>query len=182
MVSLAGTSWSFDKASAQLKEMCHLTVSDDTIERVCQEEGERSVAWLEQSQTPVRTFARAQGEVEFSSDGLKINTVDGWREMRVSTFIKRTPTSACAPQAWDDRVLNEPQVRLMSCRLADSVHVRAGWRRWSRRLGLQKEPIDVIDAGAKWIWDQAAVRLRASKNGLLNDGASASTSSRSRES
>ena len=123
MVSLAGTSWSFDKASAQLKEMCHLTVSDDTIERVCQEEGERSVAWLEQSQTPVRTFARAQGEVEFSSDGLKINTVDGWREMRVSTFIKRTPTSACAPQAWDDRVLNEPQVRLMSCRLADSVTV-----------------------------------------------------------
>lgn len=34
MLTLAGTSWSFDLAAAHLNEFCHVQVSDDTIERV----------------------------------------------------------------------------------------------------------------------------------------------------
>jgi hypothetical protein len=159
MAALAGTSWSFDKASRHLKEFCHVEVSDDTIERVCQEEGQRAGQWMEQSEAPVEALARAKGEVEFSSDGLKINTVNGWREMRLSVFVKRPPTGPCAPAQWDDRVLNEPQARLAFCRLADATHVGAGWGRWSKRLGLKEAMIHVIADGAKWIWDQARRRL-----------------------
>jgi len=160
MACLAGTSWSFDKASRHLQEFCHVQVSDDTIERVCQEEGKRCGRWMEQSDQPVKAFEKARGEVEFSSDGVKINTVDGWREMRLSVFVKREPTTPCSPQQWDQRVLNPPQGKLAFCRLADANHVGAQWARWSQRLGLGKSPrLSVIADGAKWIWEQAGRRL-----------------------
>jgi len=37
LITLAGTSWSFDRVSKHLKEMCRLDVSDDTIERQARE-------------------------------------------------------------------------------------------------------------------------------------------------
>lgn len=63
MVCLAGTSWSFDKASRHLQEFCHMQVSDDTIERVCQEEAERSGRWMNDSDQPVQAFEKAKGDV-----------------------------------------------------------------------------------------------------------------------
>jgi hypothetical protein len=79
MLALAGMSWPFDTAAKRLKELCHIGVSDDTIERVCQEEGERARRWAEDSDAPAQAFAKAKGQAEFYTDGVKINTVDGWR-------------------------------------------------------------------------------------------------------
>jgi len=160
MVTLAGASWSFDRASVNLKEFCHLEVSDDTIERVCQEEGERARRWLKSSQAPRQAFAAATGQVEFSTDGTCVNTVGGWREMRLSTVLKREPTTPSNADQWDDRVLNAPTVRLSICAMADADHVGASWRRLSRQLDLKSEPVvHAIADGAKWIWDQLATRL-----------------------
>lgn len=160
MLTLAGTSWSFDRASAHLKEFCHLSVSDDTIERVCQEEGERAKRWMNESAEPVEAFGKAAGVAEFGTDGVTVNTVDGWREMRLSTLAKREPATPCGPEQWDRRVLNEPTVRLSSCAIADAGHVGAGWARLSKRMGLRAEPaVNVVADGAKWIWEQAAKRL-----------------------
>lgn len=160
MVTLAGTSWPFDRAAKHLKTFCHIEVSDDTIERVCQEEGERAKTWMTESNEPVKAFARAKGLAEFSTDGVKINTVGGWREMRVSVLARREPALPCEPKDWDKRVLNDPTVRLASCRIADADHVGAGWAQLSRRVGLQRcDQLSVIADGAKWIWEQAAKRL-----------------------
>jgi len=160
IVTLAGTSWSFDRASKHLKEFCRLAVSDDTIERVCQEEGERAKTWMEQSREPVNAFKKAAGQAEFSTDGVKINTTGGWREMRLSVLAKREPAVFCEPSKWDERALKEPTVRISICRIADADHVGASWSRLSRRMNLQDEPlVNVLADGAKWIWDQAARRL-----------------------
>ena len=160
ILTLAGTSWSFDSAASHLKEFCQLSVSDDTIERVCQEEGERAAKWMNQSPQPVESFQKASGHAEFSTDGVKINTVDGWREMRLSILAKRQPTAACKPQDWSDRVLNEPTVRFSMCAIANADHVGAGWKRLSKRMNLKSEPVvNMLADGAKWIWDQAARRL-----------------------
>lgn len=160
MLTLAGTSWSFDRASSHLKEFCHVGVSDDTIERVCQEEGKRAQKWMNESGDPVETFAQASGQAEFSTDGVKINTVDDWREMRLSVLAKRKPAAACEPKDWCDRVLNEPTVRISICAIADADHVGASWKRLSHRMNLSAEPVvNVMADGAKWIWDQAAKRL-----------------------
>ena len=160
MVTLAGTSWPFDRASQHMLEFCHLSVSDDVIERVCQEEGKAAGAWMEASEEPVKSFAKAKGLLEFSTDGVKINTVGGWREMRLSVLAKRQPASACEAAQWDKRVLNEPTARLASCMIAKAGRVGASWKRLARRMGLQhSEELSVIADGAKWIWEQAAKRL-----------------------
>jgi hypothetical protein len=160
MLTLAGASWSFDRASANLKEFCHLDVSDDTIERVCQEQGQRARRWLKTSDAPARVFAKACGQVEFSTDGTCVNTVDGWREMRLSTVLKREPTRPSDVRHWDQRVLNAPTTKLSICAIADANHVGASWRRLSRQLDLKRQPVvHAIADGAKWIWDQVGKRL-----------------------
>jgi hypothetical protein len=160
MIALAGTSWSFDRASSNLREFCHLNVSDDTIERVCQEEGSRAQQWISNDPAPAKRIRSAVGEVELSSDGTCVNTVDGWREMRLSTVLKRKPTASVDAGRWNDRVLNAPTARLSICVIADANHVGARWQRLSRQLDLRREPIvHAIADGAKWIWDQFARRL-----------------------
>jgi hypothetical protein len=160
LVTLAGTSWPFDRAERHLLEFCHLRVSDDTIERVCQEQAVRARRWMEQSPQAVESFKKARGAAELSSDGVKINTTGGWREMRLSVLAKREPTTPAQPKDWDTRVLNDPTAKLAGCMIADANHVGASWRRMSRRVGLEDDaPMSVIADGARWIWDQAAKRL-----------------------
>lgn len=165
MVSLAGMSWSFDTAAKRLEELCHVRVSDDTIERVCQEEGAAAQTWQRASDEPARAFAAATGEAEFYTDGLKVNTVDGWREMRLSVFAKREPAAPATPAQWDTRVLNEPTVRLAGCAIASCQRIGASWGHAAKRLGLMPGPssagvsLSVLADGARWIWDQAAKRF-----------------------
>jgi hypothetical protein len=160
MVTLAGMSWSFDAASRHLLEFCHVSVSDDTVERVCQEEGERARKWMNESGEPAAAFKAAGGLPEFYTDGVKVNTVGGWREMRLSVLAKRQPAAPCRPADWDRRVLNDPSARLASCAIADCNRVGASWRRMAEGAGLRDAPdLSVIADGARWIWDQAARRL-----------------------
>lgn len=160
MLALAGSTWAFDKASAHLKEFCHVQVSDDTIERVCQEEGQAVARWLKESSRPREGFRKAPGDPEFSTDGVMINTVDGWREMRLSMLAKREPTTPVGPEAWDQRVLNVPSFRLAFCALSNSQRVGASWQKLSRRMGLKdSRTLSVIADGARWIWEQAGKRL-----------------------
>jgi hypothetical protein len=159
MATLAGMSWSFDKAQRHLWEFCHLRISDDTIERVCQEEGIKVNKWMAQSPQPVQRFTQASGQVEFSTDGLKINTVDGWREMRISVWAKREACRPCNPQQWDQRVLNEPGARLATCAIARSNVIGSQWQRFTRLLGLEQTAMSVLADGAKWIWKESAKRF-----------------------
>jgi hypothetical protein len=95
-------------------------VSDDTIERVCQSEGERVRRWLNRAAEPVARFAAQSGRPEFYGDGLKINTTDGWREMRLNLPQKRDPAAPCEPNQCKDRVLPEATIRLATCAISDS--------------------------------------------------------------
>jgi hypothetical protein len=169
MIVIASAAWSFDNASAKLADLCSMKVSDDTIERVCQDEGEQARKWL-RGQEPrgaepgpnelVQAFGRAVGEPEFYSDGLKINTTDGWREMRLNLLQKRERASAATPGQWKDRVLPEASVRLASCAVADSRLTGAMWKRWSEQMGLEdSRELSVLADGAPWIWEQAHLRL-----------------------
>lgn len=152
--------WSFDRASEKLKDICHLNVSDDTIERVCQHEGEQARKWLREDRATVESFEKAPGEAEFYSDGLKMNTTGGWREMRLNLLQKRERAAPVAAEKWNDRVLPEASVRLASCAIADSRLTGAMWKQWSERMELENSSeLSVIADGAAWIWEQARQRL-----------------------
>lgn len=160
VVSLAGSTWPFDEASAKLLELCRMRISDDTIERVCQEEGKRAGAWMKTDQAPRQMMAKAPGQMEFSTDGVKVNTTEGWAEMRLNVLAKRESAAPAEPDQWNDRVLPEPSARLAWCAIAPCRLVGASWTPMFKHAGGNKQTkLSVIADGAKWIWDQAQKRL-----------------------
>jgi hypothetical protein len=160
MIVLAGSGCSFDEASRNLKELAHFQVSNDVIRRICDEEGKEIVQWMNQSPEPKKAFEAEQGVIEFSTDGLKVNTMDGWREMRMSVISKRQPASPAEPSEWDERPLEPPAVRMAVCGIAPCGIIGASWQRLAKSLGLPKDiALSVIADGAKWIWNQAAKRF-----------------------
>ena len=89
MVTLAGASWSFDRASKHLKELCGWSVSDKKIREVCHERASLMAQWQRENPKAHQAFREAQGDVEFCTDGTMVNTTEGWREMRLGIFAKR---------------------------------------------------------------------------------------------
>lgn len=160
MIVLAGSGCSFDEASRNLKQIGHLLVSDDVVRRVCDAEGKLVQQWMNQSPEPAQAFEAAEGVVEFSTDGLKINTMGGWREIRQSVLSKRVAALPAKADQWDDRPLEPPTVRFATCAIAACGRIGAGWERMTKALGLPRDQaLSVIADGAKWIWGQAAKRF-----------------------
>jgi hypothetical protein len=165
MVTLAGSGCSFDEASTKVRELCRLEVSDDVIRRVCDQEGEAAMQWLKTAPQSARPMMQAKGEAEFYTDGVQVNTVEGWREMRVSVFAKREPTTPALPAEWADRVLEKPTCRVASAAIANSRLIGATWPRMLEHLGLANTPrLSVLGDGARWIWDEAAKRFKMIQN------------------
>jgi hypothetical protein len=161
MVTLAGSGCSFDEASDKLRELCRLHVSNDVIRRVCDEEGQAAMTWLKDAPEPGQAMARAAGEAEFYTDGVQVNTVDGWRELRVSVLAKRQATTPASPAEWDQRVLEKPACRVAWAAIAASHVIGASWPRMLKHLGLSDVArLSVLGDGARWIWDEAAKRFK----------------------
>lgn len=113
LLCLAAASWSFDVAAQRLWEMCLIRVSNDTVRRVAAQEGKAAGQWLESSPAAGTQFQKAEGHVEFYSDGTKFNTTAGWREIRLSIFAKRKAGEPATPEQWKDRVLPSPAARAL---------------------------------------------------------------------
>lgn len=156
MLSLAGMSWSFDTASDHLAELCLLKVSNDTIRRVSEEEGKAAQVWIAKSDRPGEVFKQAQGDQEFYTDGVTVNTTEGWRDLRLNVMDKRESGLPATPANWKDRVLPEPSVRIAWASLAACAQQGRAWKRMGRQLGItDNDTLSVLADGAKWIWDQA---------------------------
>ncbi len=160
MVTIVGSAFSFETAARRLRDLCQISISNDTVRRVCDEEGERARRWLNESSEPADTLRSAKGHYEFYSDGTAVNTTEGWREMRLSVLARREAGNAAKPGDWSHRVLPEPTAKLAICAIANCRRVGASWQRLSNRVGLKNsEDLSIIADGAKWIWDQARQRL-----------------------
>jgi hypothetical protein len=160
-----GSDVSFDMASEKLEELCHLKVSNDVIRAVCNEEGESAMAWLEQSADAAEPMKSADGEVELYTDGTMINTTEGWRETRISIFAKRKQAMPAAPEQWNSRTLEKPTARVAIADIAKSNIVGSSWTRMLKHLGLENTPrLSMLADGARWIWDEAAKRLKRIKH------------------
>lgn len=157
MLALAGMSFSFDTASDRLAELCLLKVSNDTIRRVSEDEGRAAQQFLDDaSGAPAKAFAKARGAVEFYTDGVKVNTTEGWRDLRVNVFAKREAGPATTPADWADRVLPAPAVRIAWASMQACEEQGLSWKRHGERLGVSdEESMSVLADGARWIWDQA---------------------------
>jgi hypothetical protein len=139
-----------------LAELCLLKVSNDTIRRVSEEEGEAAQQFLAVCDAVGQAFAKGKGDVEFYTDGVTVNTTEGWRDLRLNVFGKREAGAPTTPQKWADRVLPPPTVRIAWASMAACEEQGLSWKRQSEKLGvIDNEHLSVLADGAKWIWDQA---------------------------
>ena len=77
LLCLAGAEHSFEKASRQLREFSGLIVCDNTIRKACDHHGGLMRAWQREDPDASEAFRRAEGDVEFQTDGTAVNTVEG---------------------------------------------------------------------------------------------------------
>jgi hypothetical protein len=158
---LAGASWSFERAAANLKEFCGLAVCDNTIRSVCHDHGGAVRSWQRDDPGASEAFRSAGGDVEFQTDGTMVNTTTGWREMRLSIFAKRhRGEPVVGPLRWQGRELPRPHARVIQAAIRTGDQLGPGWWRMAVRLGLSDTTrITVLADGAKWIWGQVAEHL-----------------------
>jgi hypothetical protein len=161
LLCLAGASWSFDRAAANLKEFCGLSVCDNTIRAVCHTHGGAARDWQREAPAAAAAFRAAAGDVELQTDGTAVNTTAGWREMRLSIFAKRRRgRPATGPGAWEQRGLPAPHARVVQAGIRTGEQLGPAWRRMAGRLGLrQTAAITALADGARWIWNQLAEHL-----------------------
>lgn len=161
LLCLAGASWSFERAAANLKEFCGLSVCDNTIRSVCHDHGGAMRVWQRDDRAAAEGFRTAVGDVEFQTDGTMVNTTSGWREMRLSVFAKRGRGKPVAGSAeWEQRNLPAPHARVIQAGIRTGEQLGPGWWRMAVRLGLSDTSrVTVLADGARWIWNQAAEHL-----------------------
>src|SRR5262249_44144441 len=137
LLTLAGASWSFDRAAEHLAEFCGLRTCDQTIRRVCYEEAGLLAAWLHTAKAAGAGFAAASGDIDFPTDGRMVSTWEGWRELRLGVSAKRQRGQPAPAARWDARRLPAPHARVLFAGIETAAHFGPRIRRWAGRLGIR---------------------------------------------
>lgn len=159
LVTLAGVENSFARAQHVLREMCGWQVDDEVIRRTTHAEARRAA-----DERPMRTdaeaFARAPGEVDVLMDAGKVNTLDGWRDVKIGLFLKRIPGQPAAPQEWGHRELPAPTIRTTIAAIDEADRFGQRLRTEADRLGVTALPARTVRGdGAEWIGNLAEDHL-----------------------
>ena len=110
MACLLGVQQSFARAELALAEVAGWRLDDNTIRRLCHA---TAVAANDRrkERTTARAFAEADGDIELQIDAGKVNTLDGWRDVKVAVFDRRERGEPTTAENWDERDLPTPTVR-----------------------------------------------------------------------
>jgi hypothetical protein len=159
LATYAALGKSFARAAQTLSEFCGWTLGEETIRRLAHAEAKRARAERPERADAER-FAKAPGEVEVPIDAGKVNTLDGWRDVKLAVFCKRLAGRAATPDEWDIRRLPAPSIRLVVAAIEDSESFGERVRDEADRLGATTDTrLTVLGDGAEWIWNLAADRF-----------------------
>ena len=148
---------SFAEAEQLLAECCGRKISDERIRQGCHAEAEKGADFRADSPVIAEVFASAAGDVEFQTDAAKVNTIGGWRDMKIGIFARRERGRPATSAEWDDRDLPRPTTRFAFAAIESIDDFAPHWGRWADRLGItERTTISVLGDGAEWIWNAAA--------------------------
>ena len=161
IVALLATQHSFARVERTLAAVVGWELDDNTIRQLCHDTAQQLAVRREERAT-AETFATAtataQGTVdtEVQIDAGKVNTLDGWRDVKVAVYACRERGKPCPPATWDERELKPPLARAV---LAAVESVSAFGPRCAaekERLKLtDMEQLSVLGDGAEWVWNLA---------------------------
>jgi hypothetical protein len=156
-----GADWSFERCARHLREVAGLYVCDNTVRKVCDRHGGLMRTWQREDPEASRPFRQAKGDVEFQTDGTCVNTIGGWREVRLSIFARRARGEPVTDlDDWDAARLPAPHLRVATAAIRTSAALGPQWRRAAARLGLKRtDELTALADGAKWIWNEIEKNL-----------------------
>jgi hypothetical protein len=147
---------SFAKAEQLLAGLSGWELDDDTIRRVTHAAARRATAHRDRRGDAGR-FAQTPGGIEVPIDAGKVNTTDGWRDVKLAVFARREPGPPATPATWSDRELPAPGVRTVVANIEGSDAFAGRVRAEADRLGVTTAAdVTVLGDGAEWIWNLAA--------------------------
>jgi hypothetical protein len=157
LVVWAGSRGSYEKSEEDMKVWRGLEVSRETIRMLCHQEAPKVKKFVEESAEVPKDFIAAQGNVEFTIDATKVNTLQGWRDMKVGIFIKRLLGEGVEISYWDKRTRRllpdeNACVAFASIEEKDLFQQRVNAYRSRLHVGSTGD-ISVLADGADWIWN-----------------------------
>lgn len=153
MACLLGVHQSFAKAQRALAEVAGWQLDDNTIRQLC-----HATAADASSRRPERataeTFAQAKGDREVHIDAGKVNTLEGWRDVKVAVFARRERGEPTTAAEWNERDLPAPAVRSVLAAVEEASVFGKRCAAEAERLGLTRpQELSVLGDGAEWVWN-----------------------------
>jgi len=167
LVTLAGIEHSFARAQQILQEFCGWQVDDDVIRKTTHREAKRATE-TRSERDDAEVFAQTPGGFEVLVDAGKVNTLEGWRDVKIGLFLRRMLGLPATPEQWDDRELPAPLITSMIAAIETSDEFGTRLRAEADRLNVTTATdVTVLGDGAEWIWNLADLHLPQSK-GMLD--------------
>ena len=155
MATLAGVQQSFAKAEQLLAELAGWKLDDEAIRQLTHATA-KAVARQRPERADAPRFSAAPGAVEVPIDAGKVNTTDGWRDVKMAVFSKREAGPPATPADYAERAVPAPTVRTVIADIAPVERFAERVRHEADRLNITTEPdITVLADGAGWIWNMA---------------------------
>jgi hypothetical protein len=160
-ICLLGADFSFAKTRRWLVELKGLQVGEESVRLCCERHGVKMAAWQPTDKATTERFAKSEGDVEFFVDAGKVNTrEEGWKDLKIASYQRRPRAEPAEPQAWCERALPKPTIRVAFASIATAKRFRRPWRSWAGRLGVRRiASIHALGDGAAWIWRSIAASL-----------------------
>lgn len=169
MADRAGLHDPFRQAEVLLAELAGWSIDAETIRRYCHQDAARARKTRDHRQALPEQFQQAQGQQrELHIDAGKVNTPEGWRDIKVAVFACRPPGTPAGVEQYEQRDLPAPSVRAVVAAVEPAQAFGQRCQQEAQRLGLsadgtrQPEPaagLNLLGDGAEWIWNLADERF-----------------------
>lgn len=159
MACLAGVNDPFRKAEQLLQELAGWSVDAETLRRGCHEEAQQAARQRLERTATVDAFEEAKGDRELHIDAGKVNTPEGWRDVKFAVFACRE-RAAGSREGRDERPLPAPSVRSVIAAIEEAEQFGQRCQAEAQRLHLSDaSALSILGDGAEWIWNLADARF-----------------------
>ena len=156
MACLLGIQQSFAKAELALAEVAGWALDDNSVRQLCHATAAAATAHRHERATAA-AFAATAGDGELQIDAGKVNTQEGWRDVKVGVFARRERGAPTTAADWDERDLPAPAVRSVIAAVEEAAAFGPRCAAEAARLALtEPQALTVLGDGAEWVWNLAA--------------------------
>jgi hypothetical protein len=158
MACLLGVQQSFAKAERALDEVAGWELDDNTIRQLChataqQASNRRADRGSAAAFAHAKAAASSPVDTELQLDAGKVNTLEGWRDVKVAVFACRERGLPTTVAEWDERDLPAPAVRSVVAAVEEASVFGVRCAQEAARLELQPAALSVRGDGAEWVWN-----------------------------